>query len=155
MDPARTPSNRSATVGKLPVPGDIVTRHRQSQSRERDPQRLGKAGEDAASAYLERRGYRILGRNVRADGVELDVIAFRRGLLAFVEVKARRHRRYGSAADAVDARKRARLTRGASAWLRENRRSPRRVRFDVITCEPDASGAWQIAHWEGAFDAGD
>ena len=116
---------------------------------------LGAAGEDAAAAHLERQGYRILERNVRAGGVEIDLIACRRGLVVIVEVKARRSRRYGSAADAVDARKRARLARGAAAWLRAARRPARQVRFDVITCEPDATGAWQLAHWEGAFEAGD
>ena len=116
---------------------------------------LGAAGEAAACADLERRGYRILARNARADRVELDVVAERAGVVVFVEVKTRRGAAYGSAAEAVDARKRARIARGAAAWLRASGRYPRRVRFDVITCEPAPRGAFRVIHWEGAFDAGD
>jgi putative endonuclease len=114
---------------------------------------LGAAGEDAACAHLERRGYRILARNARADRVELDVVAERAGVLVFVEVKTRRGDRCGAAAEAVDARKQARIARGAAAWLRASRRRVRRIRFDVITCEPAPRGGFRVTHWEAAFDA--
>jgi Holliday junction resolvase-like predicted endonuclease len=55
----------------------------------------------------------------------------------------------------VDARKRARLLRGAAAWLHEHRSGARNVRFDVIVCECDAREHWSIRHLEAAFDAGD
>ena len=116
---------------------------------------LGAAGEAAACADLERRGYRILARNARADRVELDVVAERAGVVVFVEVKTRRSGACGAAAEAVDARKRARIARGAAAWLRAAGRHPRRVRFDVITCEPAPGGAFRVIHWEAAFDASD
>ena len=76
---------------------------------------LGAAGEERAAAHLRRRGYRIVARNVRAGGVEIDVIARRGGTIVFVEVKTRRGRRLGPPEQAVDARKRARLVRGAAA----------------------------------------
>jgi putative endonuclease len=120
---------------------------------------LGAAGESRAAHYLMRRGYRIVARNVRADRVEIDIIARRGQVLAFVEVKTRRTRAYGSPEDAVDARKRARLVRGAVAWLHGNRgqrRPGQTIRFDVIVCEPGADRAtWQIRHLKAAFDAGD
>ncbi len=116
---------------------------------------LGSEGEERAAAFLARRGYRIVARNVRAAGVEIDLIAARGVVLCFVEVKTRRGRRYGAPEEAVDARKRARLVRAAAAWLRANRTRARRARFDVVTCEPRASGEWQIRHLEGAFDAND
>jgi putative endonuclease len=115
---------------------------------------LGAAGEAAACADLERRGYRILARNARADRVELDIVAERGGVLVFVEVKTRRGAACGSAAEAVDARKQARLARGAAAWLRASGRRAQRVRFDVITCQLEARGGLRVAHWEGASDAG-
>ena len=145
----------------------------------RDRQDLGREGEIRASRYLEARGYRIVARNVRAARVELDVIARRGATLAFIEVKTRRAtglEGYGShtrAAEAVDARKQARLRRGALAWLDEHpveRRRAGRIRFDVITCLVDRAtrtrtashgpqnddtapdGArWSIEHWEAAF----
>jgi putative endonuclease len=126
-------------------------------NRTRNHVELGAEGESRAAQYLRRRGYRIVARNVRADRVEIDVIARRGPLLVFVEVKTRTSRHFGSGEEAVDARKQARLLRGASAWLRENRRGARRVRFDVIVVEHErgARDPWRVRHLEGAFDAGD
>jgi putative endonuclease len=119
-----------------------------------DRRALGADGEERAASFLARRGYRIEGRNVRAGGVEVDLIVRRGGLVAFVEVKTRRSGRFGAPELAVDAAKQARLVRAAGAWLSENPRRARRVRFDVVTCRPHSSGRWQIEHWAGAFDAG-
>jgi putative endonuclease len=116
---------------------------------------LGAAGEARVARHLAERGWRILARNVRAGGVEIDLVIARAGVVAFVEVKTRRGRDHGAPEEAVDARKRARLTRAASAWLREHRPRAGRVRFDVAVCEPDGAGGWQVRHLEGAFDAGD
>jgi putative endonuclease len=116
---------------------------------------LGAAGEAAARAYLERNGYRILDQNTRWGGVEIDIVALRRSVVVFVEVKTRRGASHGGAAEAVDARKRRRLARGAAAWLSESRRRPRGVRFDVITCEPAPGDGFRVTHWKSAFEAGD
>jgi putative endonuclease len=109
---------------------------------------LGREGERRAASFLEARGYRIIARNVRADRVEIDLIARRGATLVFVEVKSRRamvparldeglRTSHGLAAEAVDDRKQRRLRRGAHAWLiahpEEARRTGRR-RFDVVTC---------------------
>ena len=114
---------------------------------------LGAEGEARAARFLARRGYRILARNVRAGGVEIDLVAARGPLLAFVEVKTRRTRDFGAPEEAVDARKQARLVRGAAAWLQGRRARARHVRFDVIVCEIDASMDWQLRHLKNAFDA--
>ncbi len=116
---------------------------------------FGAEGEARAAAHLEAAGWRVLARNARAGGVELDLVAERGGTLAFVEVKSRRARAYGMPEEAIDARKRARLVRGAAAWLAQARPAARRVRFDVICCEADGAGRWTLRHLEGAFDAGD
>ena len=114
---------------------------------------LGADGEARAAAHLQARGYRIAARNVRAGGVEMDLIARRGRVIAFVEVKTRRTRTFGAPEEAVDARKRARLVRGAAAWLREHPASAERVRFDVIVCEIDPRNRWHVRHLEAAFDA--
>jgi len=130
--------------------------HDDHDARRPDARRaLGAEGEARAAALLEARGYRIVARNVRADGVEMDLVVARAGLVAFVEVKTRRSRRGGAPEEAVDARKRARLVRAASAWLRAHGAGVRRVRFDVVACEQGPDGTWRLRHWEGAFDAGD
>ncbi len=115
---------------------------------------LGAEGEARAADFLERRGYRIVDRNVRAGGVELDLVARRGGLVVFVEVKTRRSRAFGRPEEAVDARKRARLVRGATVWLR-GRRGVARARFDVVVCRVSPGGIWTLDHFEGAFVAGD
>jgi putative endonuclease len=92
----------------------------------------GRAGEDAAAALLEAHGYRIVGRNVRLPGGEIDIIARDGDTVVFVEVKARASASYGSAVGAVDARKRATLRAVASDWLQVA--APRaHARFDVVT----------------------
>ena len=117
-------------------------------------QRFGAEGEARAARWLEERGFTLLARNARAGGVEIDLVAAHGDTVAFVEVKARRSRAHGAPEEAVDARKRRRLARGAAPGLRANGVRARRVRFDVIVCEPGADGGWTLRHLEGAFDAG-
>jgi putative endonuclease len=116
---------------------------------------LGAAGERRAAEFLVARGWRVLARNVRAAGVELDLVATRGRVVAFVEVKTRRSRAAGAPEEAVDFRKRARLARGAAAWLAEHAPRHARARFDVVACEWDGAEGWTIRHLEGAFDAGE
>ena len=115
---------------------------------------LGAAGEERAATHLVRAGYRILARNARAAGVEIDLVAERGDLVVFVEVKTRSSDAFGGAEAAVDERKQARLARGAAAWLREHRPRARRARLDVIACTFETGRGWHLTHLEGAFDAG-
>lgn len=92
----------------------------------------GHAAEDAAAALLEAHGYRIVGRNVRLPGGEIDIIARDGNVVVFVEVKARAGSTYGGALAAVDGRKRATLRRIAGDWLQIA--APRATaRFDIVT----------------------
>ncbi len=125
---------------------------------------LGREGEDRATRFLEARGYRIVARNVRAGGVELDVIATKGPRLVFIEVKTRRASSdagfgsHGRAAEAVDPRKQARLRRGGIAWRGEHPQiAQRHFRhgWDVVTCiydaSPSADATWTFRHWQNAF----
>ncbi|NRA97839.1 MAG: YraN family protein [Planctomycetes bacterium] len=117
---------------------------------------LGAEGETRAALYLEKKGYRIEDRNVRAGGVEMDLVARRRRLVVFIEVKTRRTRRFGPPEMAVDAAKRRRLVRGAHAWLSQNGRGVARARFDVISWQVESTSngdIWHLRHLEGAFEA--
>ncbi len=125
-----------------------------------DPRRaLGAEGERRAARHLARRGYRIVARNLRVGGVEVDLVARRGRRVVFVEVKTRRGDRFGAPEESLTARQRARLVRAAGAWLAAYRRDGGRValevRFDLIACRVDAAGNWQLEHWPAAFDAGD
>jgi putative endonuclease len=80
----------------------------------------GRAAERRVAWHYRLRGYRILARNVRAGGVELDLIVRRGRRLVFCEVKLKEGPRFGDPLEAVDEWKRERLRRGAQAWLLEN-----------------------------------
>jgi putative endonuclease len=70
----------------------------------------GELGEAIASAFLAVKGYIILDKNVRYARREIDIVARISNVLVAVEVKLRMGTRYGSAAEAIDGRKLARLT---------------------------------------------
>jgi putative endonuclease len=127
-----------------------------------DRRALGAEGEERAARFLARRGYRIIGRNVRVGGVEVDLIVQRARLVAFVEVKTRRSEAFGGPEHAIDRAKQARLVKAAAAWLSENPRRAGharfdRVRFDLVACRAPVRGTsgWKVDHWPAAFDAGD
>jgi putative endonuclease len=95
--------------------------------------KLGRDGEDAAAAVLERSGLRIVDRNFRCAEGEIDLVARRDDLLVFCEVKARRTTRWGDPSEAVGWAKRNRLRRLAAAWMNAHRPGPVDVRFDVVS----------------------
>ena len=99
----------------------------------------GRASEDRAARYLQSRGYKILDRNYRCRMGEVDLIAEEGETLVFVEVKARRTDRFGSAKAAVDRRKQIRIAQAAQHYLKATGRWGNRARFDVvaITSSPD------------------
>jgi putative endonuclease len=94
----------------------------------------GRRGEDRASTFLAECGYRVVARNVRVPGGEIDAVCFDGQTLVIVEVKRRDTRTYGSALRAVDARKRATLRRVAADYAQIVAPSAR-IRFDVVTLE--------------------
>lgn len=66
---------------------------------------IGDLGENIAEKYLKNRFWRIVSRNFKACGGEIDIIAYRFGVLAFVEVKTRTNDLYGKPGDSVDGEK--------------------------------------------------
>lgn len=115
-----------------------------------DKDELGRQGEALAASYLETRGYRILARNFRVRGAELDIVAEKNGTLVFVEVKTRRTGRYGSPGQAVGCRKQQKIIFAARCFLRQNDREDCFCRFDVI--EVYAAAGWRLRHLPGAFE---
>jgi putative endonuclease len=80
----------------------------------------GRSAETLALVALMLKGYRPLARRFIAAGGEIDLVLRRGDTLAFVEVKARAT--LGDAYGAIDARKRARFSRAARAWIARNPR---------------------------------
>ena len=112
---------------------------------------VGAAGEAAVAAWYEAAGFTVVDRNWRVREGELDVIARRGGVLVFCEVKTRRSDAYGTPAEAVTARKQARLRKLALRWLAAHGERAEQLRFDVASVRPDGRGAWIVDVLEGAF----
>ena len=116
-------------------------------------QGLGALGERLAAAHLAAKGYEILERNFRCPEGEIDIVARKGELLAFIEVKARRGRAMGTPEEAVGYRKRRRLQRVAEAYLAAHPDSPAQCRIDVVAVEFAGGRLARLEHIEGAFDA--
>jgi len=97
----------------------------------------GKAAEDAACQYLQKKGYTILDRNRRLGRGELDIVASLEDILAFVEVKGHQQRR--SSLEAMHQGKQQRMVSAAQTWLGQH---PDYVnyqcRFDLVIVTPSS-----------------
>lgn len=111
---------------------------------------LGRRGEALASRYLQAKGYQILETNYRVLRGEIDIIARRRGEIAFVEVKSGRSRRFGPPLERVDIRKQRQIAKVALAWLQSKGLDEVPCRFDVLSIT-EKEGAIDIEHIEDAF----
>ncbi len=119
-----------------------------------DPHEFGRRAEQLAAAYLQDRAYRIVAVNQRVGRGEIDIIARQAGVLAFVEVKARRTRTCGSPEDAVTWRKRRQIARLAALWLGSHPRAllgVSDVRFDIIAVDA-LQRPPRIRHLQAAFE---
>ena len=109
----------------------------------------GEAGEALAAAYLELIGCRVLARNIRLAGVEVDLVVEEGRCHVVVEVKTRNRSDYGGAAQAVDRVKQARLERAVRALALEGAPS---IRIDVVAVELEPDGA-MLRHYRNAVTA--
>lgn len=111
----------------------------------------GRAGEDLAARWLERRGMLVLDRNWRYGRCELDLVARDGDTIAFIEVKTRRLGPGGAPSAAVDASKRRRLVRAAGAWIARRPGAGREFRFDIVEVTIAPGGEPLVEHWTDAF----
>lgn len=131
---------------------------------------FGRIGEDAAEKYLKEKGYRIVGMNYNTTHGELDIIALRRRVLVFVEVKTRRNLDYGYPGGRIDYRKVGRMRRAATEFCRVDgigHRVPLYIgnfrytgryksrRFDLIEIIADEEGPKRITHTQNIFKDGE
>ncbi len=112
----------------------------------------GRDAEESVCAYLGERGVRVVERNFRARGGEIDIIARDGDVLAFVEVRFREEDGHGLPEESVGPVKRRRIVAAARAYLSTiPPDSWREARFDVAAV--DGGGAPVIRYYPGAFDA--
>ena len=119
-----------------------------------DSAKTGLWGERVAADWLAKAGYSIVGRRVRpAFHDEIDIVATKGRILAFVEVKARTSEVFERPASAVGREKRKTLCRAAAAYLRRAAYPNMAYRFDIIEVigRPDSPAPPTIRHIPDAF----
>jgi len=114
----------------------------------------GDQGEEIAANFLIARGFRIVERNFRCKGGEVDIIARDPAArsLVFVEVKTRRSLSYGVPQLAVTPFKQHQISKAALTWITKNREHDQNARFDVIAILLDAGGRHTVEHIVNAFE---
>lgn len=111
---------------------------------------LGPLSENLAAEYLTSCGWQILERNYRVNRKEVDIIARRANMVAFVEVKARAGRGYGHGLEAITWKKRREIAHVAHAWIARCGTAELHYRFDAIAITWDGS-SHTLEHIENAW----
>jgi putative endonuclease len=115
-------------------------------------QHFGRSAEALAEQWLQKKGYRILERNLRLGGGELDLIAQHHDTLVFIEVKGRRTTQFGGAPYAIDDRKKRQIIKLASYYLSRHGLSNQLCRFDVILITGTDQDSPKLTHLKQAFE---
>ncbi len=110
-----------------------------------DNKQKGNNGESLAAEYITEKGYSIIKRNYRIRNAEIDIIAEKDDVIAFIEVKYRKNDALGTPAEAVNAAKQKKIVTAALNFIAENG-DKHDYRFDV--CEVTPKG---VNHIENAF----
>jgi putative endonuclease len=120
-----------------------------------DPRhRRGVLGEEQAARFLEAQGWDVLAHRFRVGRLEVDLIARRGRVVAFVEVKTRRGDGFGSPFEAVTWNKQREIVRVARVWMDRHGAPGDVYRFDVVGVIHAPQGVVTVQHLEDAFRPG-
>lgn len=108
-------------------------------------------GEDLAARHLRKRGYRLIGRNVRLGRYEIDIIARDGDTVAFVEVKTRRSDAYAAPEVNVTPEKIRHIRRAAHVYIAQHGAPDTYYRFDVVSVVMPDTGKPVITLFQDAF----
>lgn len=111
---------------------------------------FGRQGERVAERWLQARGWRVVQRRYRSGHRDIDLVAQRDQLVAFIEVKARTGAEFGDPVEAVNWKKRKELIRSAWTWIGRHGRPGEAYRFDVIGVLVSGPRV-RVRHVENAF----
>lgn len=114
---------------------------------------LGLEGEELAKEFLQNSGWKILEHRFRLGRLEVDLIAEKDGLVAFVEVKTRWSTKFGDPVEAVTWGKRREIIKVAQGWMDRFGRG-KSVRFDVIGIRMRRGKPVLLRHIADAFRSG-
>lgn len=93
-------------------------------------EKRGRKAEIVAALFLRLKGYRIIEHRFRSKRGEIDLIARRRGVTAFVEVKARKT--VEEALYSISIKQRRRIEGAAEDWMIQSGYKEGSLRFDII-----------------------
>ena len=114
-------------------------------------QKLGIDGEAAVADYLKCRGFKVLHQNYRSRYGEIDLIAQKKELLVFVEVKARK-KKYFAISSVVNYTKQQKISKTAQLFIVKHNIYDKVCRFDVASVLQDGDQL-KIEYIENAFNA--
>ena len=107
------------------------------------------AGEEQAIAYLKTKGWHLVAHRFRVGRAEIDLVARRGRLVAFIEVKVRRGEGFGKPFEAVTGQKRREMVKVARGWIDRHGQPGDIYRFDCIGLQNN-----KLEHLEDAFRPG-
>ena len=111
-------------------------------------QMRGENAEKIACEFLVSKGLKLVEKNFRVKGGEIDLIMLEKKVLVFVEVRLRSKNNFGGAAASVDFKKQRRIILAAKSYLMKLQNIPE-CRFDCVVFEGDSAPVWI----KGAFDS--
>lgn len=112
----------------------------------------GGEGEDLAESFLKSEGFRIVERNFRCKGGEVDLIVWRKEEIHFVEVKARGSKAFGDPLESIGEAKQRRISQAAQIFLLKNPVFDKHQKnFSVITVNSSVTPP-QIEFIPNAFE---
>jgi putative endonuclease len=112
---------------------------------------LGTEGEQIALSFIKNRGYTILAKNYRSPVGEIDIIARKKDLVSFIEVKTRQSSHFGHPEEAVQRKKMRRIIRTAQHYLVvHNLYDKVEIRFDVLSLVKKDT-TFTVEYFENAF----
>ncbi len=113
---------------------------------------MGGEGEDLAASFLKLAGFKILERNFRCKGGEIDLVATKKGEIHFVEVKTRNNFAYGDPLESITNTKQRRISQAAQIYLLKHPEADKQQKsFSVITINLESSSP-QIEFLPNAFE---
>jgi len=109
---------------------------------------VARIGEDIATNYLKKKGYKIIERNFRKGYGEIDIVATHQNTLVFIEVKTRTTALYGGAIEAISYSKLQKLIRTCEYYKVLHPKLPDAMRIDAILIDLENNEPKNIQHIE-------
>lgn len=116
---------------------------------------IGNLGEELSIRYLKNNNYKILDKNFRCKGGEIDIIVIKNSIVSFVEVKSRFFTSFGNPVEAITYSKQLKIINSAKYYIFKHNLYSYNIRFDVIEIIFDLNSTnYTINHIDDAFRLG-